>query len=267
MVEQVRGLQKGTEDLQVALRAVRTKQVYQRHIIDASKALVDQYFRVVRDPLVAGNLDSTAISDLDVCFHALLDATHRHTSLTVYKTVVLKIRKLLLEMEKLSLLAFGDSSRAFQLDPTDKRIIDTLRQIVPSSALSYEQGIIDMESPQRLSWRGPATDFREALRESLDYLAPDKEVESSPEFKLEPNTQGPTMKQKAQYVLRKRGMSKNAVKTTQDSVTLIDELLGSFVRSVYTRASASTHTPTDRKEVSRIRDLVRLVLCELLSIS
>ena len=124
-----------------------------------------------------------------------------------------------------------------------------------------------MQVPQRLSWRGPATDFREALRECLDHLAPNKEVESNPGFKLETNQEHATMKQKTQYIMKKRELSKAAIKTAKDSIAIIDELVGSFVRSVYTRASVSTHTPTEKREVIRIRDLVRLVLSELLSIS
>ena len=48
----------------------------------------------------------------------------------------------------------------------------------------------------------------------------------------------------------------------------IETVFGSFVRSAYTRLGMSTHThtPTDRDEVLRVRDWVRIVLCELPSI-
>jgi hypothetical protein len=59
-----------------------------------------------------------------------------------------------------------------------------------------------------MSWRGPATDFRESLRETLDHLAPDSAVKAEPGFKLEQNTSGPTMKQKVRFILKKRGVSK-----------------------------------------------------------
>ena len=55
-------------------------------------------------------------------------------------------------------------------------IIGTLTSLLPSSARSYEQAIRDLQSADRLSWRGPATDLRESLRETLDHLAPDADV-------------------------------------------------------------------------------------------
>jgi len=267
MIEQVRNLQKLINDLWDAIRRIHSKQVYQRKIIKYSKNIVDTYFREIRELIVNGGVDLNVISELDRSTQNLLEATHKKTTLSIYKERVSRLRNLLVETEKLCLLVVGNSSGQLQFDLTDTKIIDTLKKIIPSAALSYEQALSDMQILQRLSWRGPATDFREALRESLDYLAPDKEVESLLGFKLEADEKHPTMKQKTQYILRKRGLPKTAIKTTQDSVAIIEELVGTFVRSVYSRASVSTHTPTDKKEVTRIRDLVRVVLCELLSIS
>jgi hypothetical protein len=121
-----------------------------------------------------------------------------------------------------------------------------------------------LESFERLSWRGPAADLREALRETLDYLAPDSEVESSVGYKQEPNVQGPTMKQKVRFILKNRGLSKALSSPAESATASVDEALGTFVRSVYARSSVSTHTPTDRMEVQRVLDLVRVVLAELL---
>ncbi len=267
MIERIRSLQEKLNDLQSALRRIRAKQVSQTSILESSRNIVDSYFRDIREQVINAGIDTMFISGLDSSMHQLLEATHHKTTLGVYKKNVSRLKALLLECEKLSLLAAGENSRQFQLDPIDRRIIDTLKKILPSAALSYEQALIDVNATQRLSWRGPATDFREALRECLDYLAPDREIESSPGFKLESNARGPTMKQKTQYVLRKRELSKTAINTARNSVAVIEEMLGSFVRSVYSRASASTHTPTDKKEVTRIRELVRVVLCELLSLS
>jgi hypothetical protein len=267
MIEHIRTLQKMVNDLQGAICKIKSKQVYQRKIIETSKTIVDNYFRQIRDQIVNAGIDSNTISELDTSAHDLLEATHKKTTSTIYKKRVSKLRNLLVETEKLSLMAEGNYSRQFQLDLIDTSVIDTLKKIVPSAALSYEQALIDMQAAQRLSWRGPAADFREALRECLDYLAPDKEVMSVPGFKLETNANHPTMKQKTQYILQKRKLPEAAIKTAQDSVAIIDGLIGLFVRSVYSRASMSTHTPTDKKEVTRIRDLVRLVLCELLSVS
>ena len=266
MIESIRTLQELVNNLNVSLKKIKSTQVYQKNIIKLSKDIVDMYFRNTRERLTSTSINSDVISEIDKNMHALLEATHKRSSLSNYRKLLSKIKTHLLEIEKVGLVASGNINK-FQLAHVDKRIIDTLQKLVPSSALSYEQALIDIQGSERLSWRGPATDFREALRECLDYLAPDKEVENMPGFKLEPNTHGPTMKQKTLCILKKRELSTAAIKTAQDSVAIIDELLGSFVRSVYSRASVSTHTPTDKNEVIRIRELVKLVLCELLSIA
>ena len=78
------------------------------------------------------------------------------------------------------------------MEDVDTQIIDTLQSIVPSAALSYEQAAADIHSPKRLSWRGPATDLREALRETLDYLAPDNDVKAMPGYRQDAGADGPT---------------------------------------------------------------------------
>jgi hypothetical protein len=151
-------------------------------------------------------------------------------------------------------------------DTVDQRIVSKLKQLVPSAGLSYEQATLDLQVSQRLSWRGPATDLRESLRETLDYLAPDDKVTTQQGFQFEPGTNGPTMKQKVRYVMKERGMSKAATQPSEDAAEAIDAAMGGFVRSVYTRSNVSTHTPTDKDEVLRVRDLVRVAMCELLKI-
>ena len=153
---------------------------------------------------------------------------------------------------------------AVTLEAVDKRILDTLIQLAPSAALSYEQALLDIGNDSRLSWRGPATDLREALRETLDQLAPDKQVAAQPGFRLEKDCSGPTMKQKVRFVLARRGRPKSAMEAPEQAAVAVEEAVGAFVRSVYTRSSVSTHTPTDKDEILRVRDWVRVALCELL---
>jgi hypothetical protein len=152
------------------------------------------------------------------------------------------------------------------MDLVDTQIAETLQDIVPSAALSFKQATSDIQSKKRLSWRGPATDLREALRETLYHFAPDKDVKAMPGYKQDAGTDGPTMKQKVRYILRNRGVSKAVSETAEEATDAVEEAVGSFVRSVYTRSSVSTHTPTDKAEVLRVRDLVRVVLCDLLEI-
>lgn len=94
----------------------------------------------------------------------------------------------------------------------------------------------------------------------------DHEVRKQPGFKLDSNTSGPTMKQKVRHLLSSRGVSRTLAETPERAADAVDEVVGAFVRSVYSRSSLSTHTPTDRDEVLRVRDWVRVVMCELLQI-
>jgi hypothetical protein len=194
---------------------------------------------------------------------ALLALCHKKGSVQKYKDLLRQAKSHLIHLDSGIVARSGRQSGDGRTDQ-DIRIVTTLRALLPSAALSYEQALLDLSVGERLSWRGPATDLREALRETLDHLAPDIEVQHSLGYKQEPGTNGPTMKQKVRYILKNRGQSKATAATTEDATVAIDEALGSFVRSVYTRSSVSTHTPTDIDEVLRLRDLVRVVLGELL---
>jgi hypothetical protein len=141
-----------------------------------------------------------------------------------------------------------------------------LREVCPSAAAAYCQALEDLGAEKRESWRGPATDLRESLRETLDVLAPDDDVMKEPGFKLEKDAHRPTMKQKVRYILKKRGTPSGALAAPESAVQGIEDILGGIARSVYNRSSISTHTATDKKEVVRVHAWVRLVLCDLLEV-
>lgn len=266
MVNRVRNLQAQIADLCAKLRILTSKQVSQKDVIGLSRNIVDYYFIHTREFVLNGGVDSSLVAGLDKEMQTLLGSTHKRTTLILYKKNVNKIRSTLVEMEKLALLRAGSDYNPNAIGADDQVIIDTLTKVAPSAALSYQQALIDMQSESRLSWRGPATDFREALRECLDHLAPDNDVESQSGFKLQPNTSRPTMKQKVKFILKKRKLKNTVIETTENSVDLIEEIFGSFTRSVYARASISTHTHTARSEVNRIHDLVRFIFREILSV-
>ena len=59
-------------------------------------------------------------------------------------------------------------------------IVETLDDFLPSAAQSYRQGVQDLYSGvPRFSYRGTACELREALQETLDYLAPDEDITNS----------------------------------------------------------------------------------------
>ncbi len=248
------------------LNGVTGKQLHSQRHRDALRAIVEKYFEGVR-PVVSTLLaDSAHLQACDETMQTLIALCHRHGSTTQYKRLLAEIKEALIAMDALVLSADADSTEAPVGDAIDRRIIETLRGLVPSAALSYQQALHDLGASERLSWRGPATDLRECLRETLDHLAPDGEVTEMPGYRQEPDTAGTTMKQKVRFVLKNRGTAKAAGAPAEAATEAVEAALGTFVRSVYTRSSVSTHTPTDRGEVVRVADLVRVVLCEMLEI-
>jgi hypothetical protein len=265
MLDIVRDLTGRVRRLDKAVRAIKSKQVAQRPITQEARDIVDAYFREAREQLLIGGLTNEQVSHLDADMQDLLDIARKSSIVPTYRKRIKSLENDLLALEKLALMTGTRSSRT-ELEPADRLIIETLSRLLPSAARSYEQAVNDLRTTDRLSWRGPATDLRESLRETLDHLAPDNDVLAQPGFKLEVGAAAPTMKQKVRYTLGKRGITKTAMQSPENATQAVDEIVGTFVRSVYSRSSVSTHTPTDRNEILRIRDWVRVALCELLEI-
>jgi len=196
---------------------------------------------------------------------SLLEAARKHSVKATYERLLKAIDRALLDLEK-AVLTGEQPTETRPYEPTDRRIVETLARILPSAAFAYEQALRDLGGPDRLSWRGPATDLRESLREILDHLAPDEAVLGQPGFKLEKDRTSPTMKQKVRFVLGMRGVTKTGSKAPEGAVQAVEEIVGGFVRSAYARSSVSTHTPTERDEGLRVHTYVRAALCELLEI-
>jgi len=145
-------------------------------------------------------------------------------------------------------------------------ILKTLEALVPSAAASYRQGWSDLVGSERLSYRGTAAEFRESLRETLDQLAPDADVQSQNWYKREDGQTKPTMKQKARYILTSRERNKTQRESAEKILTLIEELSGEVMRAVYNRASLATHIHQSKAEVQKIKRYVDIVLFDLLEI-
>ena len=250
-----------------ALSSLNGAQVNSEKTRGSLRALAERYFSDIRPTLIDQSEDQGHIAAVNTAMQKLIEQCHKRGRASVYIDLLREAKKHLIQLDSKQ-ISSQISSGADQQEktPADVRIITTLRALVPSAALSYEQALLDLASPERLSWRGPATDLREALRETLDHLAPDSEVKAAPGYKDEPDARGPTMKQKVRFILKNRETSKALAATTEDATKSVDEAIGTFVRSVYTRSSVSTHTPTNKDEVSRVLDLVRVVLRELLEV-
>jgi Predicted pPIWI-associating nuclease len=141
-----------------------------------------------------------------------------------------------------------------------------LEGLVPSAALSYRQAIIDLADEHRISFRGPALELREALRETLDHLAPDDAVTSADGYVQEKGRSGPTMKQKVRFILKARGRSKSSSTVPEQTMTTVDEMVGTLTRSIYDRSSVASHIASERKTVIQVRRYVVAVLHDLLEL-
>jgi hypothetical protein len=267
MIDSIRELQESVFDLKKSIRAVKSKQVTSRIIKEDVRKIVDSYFRNIRSLINETQSADPMILASDATMHSLLEASHLNSSVNTYIQLLKKLDGELIALEKYALLIGHHKRTVPPFEPSDVQIIKTLNDLLPSAGHSYQQALVDLSSESRLSWRGPATDLREALREVLDHLAPDEVVVGQTGFKLDPDTNGPTMKQKVRYILRQRKMNSGKIQPVETAAEAVDEILASFVRSIYTRSSVSTHTPTDIGEVRRVRDLVRVALREILSLA
>jgi hypothetical protein len=145
----------------------------------------------------------------------------------------------------------------------DEQITSKLDSLVPSAALSYKQAILDLKDDSRVSFRGPALELREALREILDHLAPDREVTAAPGYVQEKDRAGPTMKQKVRFIMKKQGKRSSSDAPGQ-AVTAFEEAIAALTRAVYERSSQATHVASERQTVVQLRRYVVAILHEII---
>lgn len=253
------------DHLRKEIKGNKGTQIFAQSIRQELHRFATDYFSNVRPQLSAGEGIENELSQADSIFQTLLSLSRKNPSKDKCLRLLKDAKGLFVKLEATS-LSSGIKGTSTARPPTDNLIIESLQELCPTAALAYDQALRDLASEGRLSYRGPATDLREALRETLDTLAPDKDVIAMPGYKPEQDAKRPTMKQKVRYILRNRGFKSGQLEAPESAVEGIEGIVGGMVRSVYSRSSISTHTPTERPEVLRIHAWVRLVLCELLEI-
>jgi hypothetical protein len=248
------------DQFSVKLRAVKGKQIQSAAIREQGIILVRKFFDVHRPRLRTAS--TTQLEAIDSIFQGMYEVLHTRCSRAKVLAAIKSVRPLLVSAERPQAGIQEGSGH-----PEIKAILQTLHQLgMPEAAASITQAAKDFQS-ERLSWRGTVTELREALREVLDHFAPDVEVKAMVGYKQEPNTSGPTMRQKVKYIFDKRGLGKGKSDPAAAAVEGIDSIIGTWVRSVYVRASISTHTHETREEALRVYNWVRVVLSELLEVS
>jgi hypothetical protein len=234
------------------------------------RELVQEYFRLVRPALGILGLGEDLLAGLDRPAQELLRLAAARNARVSYLRSFRVFHEARVAAEAEREMKLGHASVRRDVDVVtsgaEAQILVTLRKLLPSAALSYEQALHDLRGAPRLSYRGTAVELRETLREVLDHLAPDADVMRSPGFKPEKDATRPTMKQKAQFILKARGLASGALATPRDAIQRVEDATASLARSVYSRGSVSTHVATTREEVLAMKPYVDGVLAELLQL-
>jgi hypothetical protein len=231
--------------------------------------IAQRWFREERPTCIQTGMAEEELNELDAENHRLLRLSNGLNSKRSYSRVLKTLRQVRPEIQGRRHILEGqrrNANHAPHTTPLETGIIVTLERMLPHTMLSYRQVIADLAGPARFSYRGTATELREVVREVLDHLAPDGDVMKAPGFKLEKDRLGPTMKQKARFILKARGVGDSSRTAPEQSVELLEDQTASLARSVYERGSASTHAATLKAQVLSFKGYADAVLAELLQL-
>lgn len=259
------------KDLASSVRKSGAVNVNSKVIKETAVAIGSYYFKECRDEVARILADQKALGKLDENWQQLIRLAHGNNAKRSYLSLLKRLQKKTTNLAIATHASYpalpSSGLTKINYSEAEQILIKTLDELVPTAAQSYRQGIEDLTiATDRFSYRGTACEFREALRETLDLLAPDAEVSTQSWFKQDQNISGPTMKQKVRFILSSRGKSKAQRALAEKSVDLIESLYGDVARAVYTRASLSTHVQTTRKEVFQMKRYFDAVLFDLLEI-
>lgn len=233
------------------------------------RSLVQGWFRSVRPQLLARGIAEDHVLATDMLMQSLLRLAGGRSLRTNYNSALAKVRSELNELEVQVEVAYSAIPRTRVVpahSAIEELILETLDALVPSAAQSYRQALADISDPERLSFRGTANELRSVLWDVLDRLAPDHEVMSSENFKLESGLSKPTQKQKTRFILTSRRLPGNARKAPEATVELLEDRVATLTRETYNRSSISTHQESARAEVKTIKGYLDSLLAELLAI-
>jgi Predicted pPIWI-associating nuclease len=231
-----------------------------------AKSVAQEYLRRTRPALASMGLEDQ-VAELDLPFQTLFHLSEGRNAASSYRKQIKHLRKALPRVAgQLEMRLGAGQKNVLSQSETEGKIIGMLASLVPSAGLSYQQAIADLSDLRRISFRGPALELREALREVLDHLAPDDAVMKSDGFRTEKDRTKPTMKQKVRFILRARGQSKATTAVPEDMTTTVESLVGDLARSVYNQGSMVTHVAAEREAVLRLKRYVEVVLYDILAL-
>ncbi len=258
--------------LRAALRRNTAVNVNAQALRDRARELVQTWFRSVRPYLQGVALPDERMIAVDGAMQRILKLALTPNAKSSYVNELDAIREawpeLMLDVEQhRGTLIRKAAENQIQITTVEHLILETLPKIgLPEAAHSYRQVLVDLGEARRLSYRGTATELREVVREVLDHLAPDADVMAATGFKLLENQKGPTMAQKARFILKSRKMGESERKAPEDAVAMLDDQIASLARSTYVKGSASTHSVTTLEMARGFKGYADAVLAELLQV-
>src|SRR5258708_13480043 len=169
MIQLLRDAIRRVEDLQRDLTHLRAEHVNSETDKTPIRSLVDDYFRTIRPSISIYPELRTGLEGVEKWLQEELPLTHKGSPIAAYRKLLKNCKSSLVSLESLSLTQ-GQTLPGATPSSVDSRIIETLTKLLPSAASAYEQALTDLGDTRRASYRGPATDLREALRETLDHL-------------------------------------------------------------------------------------------------
>lgn len=267
MTDALTALDQVSEDvtrLAAVVEGVRAKTVQPTAVQPIARSIARRYFESVRPELIGVQNRAGLVEEIDFVLQGILQLATAPREKQAYLGQVAEVRPYLLEAAVDIMKASG--SPRLVLSQTELAILNTLGKMLPATAASYEQSLLDIAEGRRVSWRGTATELREVLRDAIDHLAPDDKVVASPGLQLEQGQKSPTQKQKVRFILRARKNNSSAVAVAEASLVTVEESVAALARSTYQRGSASTHVSTNASEIRNLKRYVDALLAELLEI-
>lgn len=151
----------------------------------------------------------------------------------------------------------------------DEEVGQRLKHIDGKIADGYEQAVLDIEVPDRLSYRGPAAELREVLTHVLHTLAPDDKVTATDWYK-EARRSGqrtetrPTRAERTRFILRGQAQGSAATESAESYMVMVEDRLGHVIGRTFERQNAATHASCEREELVRLLPYINALLRELL---
>jgi hypothetical protein len=163
------------ERLQNGVRGVSAMAVNSKSLKAEAKDLVQYYFRDARPSAVNTGITETDLQKIDDILQDLNKLALGNNRKSSYLTCITACRKLVatisVQRHKLvGISAFTPAKSAVGITPQQQNIMETLNAMLPLAARSFGQVLNDLADTSRISFRGPAVELRELLREVIDHL-------------------------------------------------------------------------------------------------